>query len=310
MRILFMGTPDFAVHSLSALLEAGHEICGVFSREDKPRGRGMKVFPTPVKEYAMSHGIPVFTPAKLRDGTALALIKELAPELIAVTAYGRILPREILEYPQYGCINVHASLLPKYRGAAPINWSIVQGEAETGITIMYMAEELDSGDIVIAKSTPISQTDDAVSLWSRMGPMGGALLVEAVAAIEAGTAVRTPQRHAEMTLAPMLSREHAPLDFTKTAQQLHNQVRGLIPWPATTATLVGRALKVFRTCAAERRTDFTPGSLVQADKQGLFVACGGGSVLELIEIQGEGSKRMEARAYLLGKPFRPEDIGL
>jgi len=309
MRILFMGTPDFAVHSLSALREAGHEVCGVFSREDKPKGRGMKVFPTPVKEYALVHDIPVFTPNKLRDGTALALIEALAPELIAVTAYGRILPKEILDYPKYGCINVHASLLPKYRGSAPINWSIVRGEAETGITIMYMAEELDAGDMIMAQSTPIAETDDAVSLWNRMGPMGGALLVEAVAAIEAGAAVRMPQNHDEMTLAPMLSREHAPLDFAKTAQVLHNQVRGLLPWPATTATLAGRTLKVFRSNVADKRTELAPGSIVQANKQGLFVACGGGSVLELVDIQGDGGKRMEAKAYLLGKPFRPEDMG-
>ena len=309
MRILFMGTPDFAVHSLAALLEAGHEICGVFTREDKPRGRGMNVFPTPVKEYALAQNIPVFTPKKLRDGTALALIEELAPELIAVTAYGRILPKEILDYPKFGCINVHASLLPKYRGSAPINWSIVRGEAETGVTIMYMAEELDAGDMIMAERTPIAQTDDAISLWNRMGPMGGALLVQAVAAIEAGTAVRTPQNHGEMTLAPMLSRDHAPLDFEKTAQELHDQVRGLVPWPATTATLAGRTLKVFRTAVTEKRTELAAGSIVQADKKGLFVACGNGSVLELIEIQGEGGKRMEAKAYLLGKPFRPEDIG-
>ena len=309
MRILFMGTPDFAVYSLAALRDAGHEICGVFTREDKPKGRGMRVFPTPVKEYALSQEVPVFTPKKLRDGTALALIEELAPELIAVTAYGRILPKEILDYPKYGCINVHASLLPKYRGSAPINWSIVRGETETGVTIMYMAEELDAGDMIMMESTPISQTDDAVSLWNRMGPMGGVLLVKAVAAIEAGTAVRMPQNHEEMTLAPMLNREHAPLDFGKTAQELHNQVRGFVPWPATTATLAGRTLKVFCSRVSEKQTELAAGVIVQADKQGLFVACGDGSVLELIEIQGEGGKRMEAKAYLLGKPFHPEDIG-
>ena len=304
-----MGTPDFAVHSLSALREAGHDICGVFTREDKPKGRGMKVFPTPVKEYALSHEIPVFTPKKLRDGTALALIETLAPELIAVTAYGRLLPKEILDYPKFGCINVHASLLPKYRGSAPINWSIVKGEAETGITIMYMAEELDAGDMIFTRSTPISQTDDAVSLWNRMGPMGAALLVEAVAAIAAGTAVRVPQKHADMTLAPMLGREHASLDFSKTAQELHNQVRGLVPWPATTATLAGRTLKVFRSRVSDRHSELAAGSIVQADKQGLLVACGDNSVLELVEIQGESGKRMEAKAYLLGKPFHLEDIG-
>lgn len=303
MRILFMGTPDFAVHSLESLIHAGHDICGVFTRPDKPKGRGMQLTQTPVKEYALSRDIPVIAPTKLRDGTALEQIKAFDPELIAVTAYGRILPKEILDYPRYGCINVHASLLPKYRGSAPINWALMNGEAETGITIMYMAEELDAGDMILSEAIEITDEDDSITLWNRLGPLGGQLLVKAIEQMERGAAQRVAQDHANATFAPMLSRECSPLDVTKPALALHNQVRGLIPWPAASIELEGRKLKVFRTKVREETTTAAPGQILQADKRGLLVSCGEGSVLELLEIQGEGGKRMEAKAYLLGKPF-------
>ena len=274
MRILFMGTPDFAVPSLEALIQAGHQICGVFTQPDKPKNRGMKLQAPPVKECALAHDIPVHQPTKLRDGTALALIQELAPELIVVAAYGRILPDDILAAPPKGCINVHSSLLPNYRGAAPINWAVLNGDKETGVTIMHMAHDLDAGDIISQAATPIDPDETVVTLHDRLAVLGAQLLVETVAQIDAGTATRTPQDHDKATLAPMLSRELSPMDFTRTARQLHDQVRGLIPWPAAVATLGDKRCKVFKTVVSEERTNTAPGTVLAAGKDGLAVACG------------------------------------
>lgn len=230
MRVVFMGTPAFAVCSLQALMEAGHQIVGVFSQPDRPVGRHHnKLQPTPVKECAQSHGIPVFQPEKLRDETALSILKELDPELIVVAAYGRILPDDILALPAKGCINIHSSLLPKYRGSAPINWAILNGERETGVTIMYMAHDLDAGDVILQRATRISKIEDAAALYDRLALMGGELLLEAVAQIEAGTAVRIPQDPEQVTFAPMLSKALSPVDWTKSAQEIFNHIRGLYP---------------------------------------------------------------------------------
>lgn len=304
MRILFMGTPDFAVPSLRALVEAGHDICGVFTQPDKPKNRGMKLTFPPVKEYALSQNIPVFQPVKLRDGTALAQIEALAPELIVVAAYGRILPDEILAYPAKGCINVHSSLLPKFRGAAPINWAILEGEKETGVTIMHMAHELDAGDIILQAATPIDPNETAEELYARLAEMGGKLVVEAVTAIGNGTARRTPQEHGKMTLAPMLSRDMSPMDFNRTAQALHDQVRGLLPWPCATTELDSIRCKVLKTAVCAETTGKPAGAVVQADKNGLKLACGEGTVLELVTIQPDGKKPMEAKAFLMGHPLK------
>ena len=303
MRILFMGTPDFAVPSLEALIQAGHTICGVFTQPDKPKNRGMKLQAPPVKECAMAHDIPVFQPVKLRDGTALAQIQELAPELIVVAAYGRILPDDILAAPPKGCINVHSSLLPNYRGAAPINWAVLNGDKETGVTIMHMAHDLDAGDIISQAATPIDPDETVVALHDRLAELGAQLLVETVAQIEAGTATRTPQDHDKATLAPMLGRELSPMDFTRTARQLHDQVRGLIPWPAAVTTLGDKRCKVFQTVVPEEQTHAAPGTVLAAGKEGLAVACGKGTVLRLEEIQPDGGKRMKAADYLRGHPI-------
>ena len=303
MRILFMGTPDFAVPSLEALIAAGHDVCGVFTQPDKPKNRGMKLLPTPVKVCAQAHGIPVFQPVKLRDGTALAQIQELAPELIVVAAYGRILPDDILAAPPRGCINVHSSLLPKYRGAAPINWAVLNGDSETGVTIMHMAHDLDAGDIIDQAATPIDPDETVVSLHDRLAQMGAALLVKVVADIAAGTAARTPQDHGKATLAPMLSRELSPMDFTRPARELHNQVRGLIPWPAAVTELGDRRCKVFSTSVLDAHTDAAPGTILAAGKEGIQVACGGGTVLRIDALQPDGGKRMRAADYLRGHPI-------
>ena len=303
MRILFMGTPDFAVPSLEALVAAGHDVCGVFTQPDKPKNRGMKLQPTPVKVCAQAHGIPVFQPVKLRDGTALAQIQELAPELIVVAAYGRILPDDILAAPPRGCINVHSSLLPKYRGAAPINWAVLNGDSETGVTIMHMAHDLDAGDIIDQAATPIDPDETVVSLHDRLAQLGAALLVKVVAEIAAGTAKRTPQDHDKATLAPMLSRDLSPMDFTRPARELHNQVRGLIPWPAAVTELGGNRCKVFSASVLDAHTDAAPGAILAAGKEGIQVACGGGTVLRIDELQADGGKRMKAADYLRGHPI-------
>ncbi len=303
MRILFMGTPDFAVPSIRALVEAGHDVCGAFTQPDKPKNRGMKLQPTPVKEFCLEHDIPVFQPTKLRDGTALAQIQELAPELIVVAAYGRILPDEILDYPAKGCINVHSSLLPRYRGAAPINWAILNGDEVSGVTIMHMATELDAGDIISQVETPIDPNETVESLHDRLADLGAKLLVDTVRDIDAGTATRTLQDVTKVTFAPMLSRELSTMDWTKPARVLHDQVRGLIPWPAAVTELGGVRCKVFSTKVSDETTGSDAGTVVKADKKGLKIACGGGTVLEICELQPDGKKRMPATAFLLGKPI-------
>lgn len=306
MRIVFMGTPSFAVASLEALVRAGHQVAGAFSQPDKPVGRHQnKLQPTPVKECAQAHGIPVYQPEKLRDGTALALLRELDPELIVAAAYGRILPDDILALPPKGCINVHSSLLPKYRGSAPINWAILNGDSETGVTIQKMVRDLDAGDIILQRATPIGADENAADLYDRLALMGGEALVEAVAQIEAGTASYTPQDHAQATQAPMLSRALSPIDWTRPAQAVHDQVRGLYPWPAASTDVIsGDTVKIYRSGLPGKPASAFPGVIVSADKQGIDIACGDGRVLRILELQAPGGKRMSAADYLRGHPIQ------
>ncbi len=301
MRILFMGTPDFAVASLKRLVADGHDVCAVFTQPDKPKNRGMKLIAPPVKEYALTQDIPVYQPLKMKDGTALELVQSLALELIVVAAYGRILPEDILNAPRYGSINVHSSILPKYRGAAPINWAILNGDAVTGVSIMYMAKELDAGDVILCRETGIAPDEDAVALTARLAELGAEALHEAIEQIQSGTVIRMPQDHSAYTYAPMLDKSLSPLDFSKPARQLHDQVRGLVPWPSASMTLAGRPVKVHRTAVGEE-TSAPAGSVVTADKTGLAIACGDGRVLRILELQGEGGKRMAAADYLRGHP--------
>lgn len=303
MRILFMGTPDFAVASLKRLVEEGHEICGVFTQPDKPKNRGHKLAFSPVKEYAITQNLDVYQPLKMRDGEAMGIVESLAPEMIVVAAYGKILPEDILNYPKYGSINVHSSLLPKYRGAAPINWAILDGEAETGVTIMYMAKELDAGDVILQKTTPISDEEDALQLTIRLAQLGADALSEAVKALDSGSATRTPQDHEKHTYASMLSKEMAPIDWNRSAREIDCQVRGLIPWPCATTELAGTRFKVYRTVPGSK-TDKAPGTILCAGKKGIEVACGDGKSLLITELQAEGGKRMAAGAYLLGHPIQ------
>lgn len=302
MRILFMGTPEFAVEQLRRLVETGHEICGVFTQSDKPKNRGMKMTFSPVKEYALSQGLDVYQPTKMRDGSALEIVEKLQPELTVVAAYGRILPEDILAVPPMGSINVHSSILPQYRGAAPINWAILDGCKETGVTIMHMAKELDAGDIICVKKTEILPDENAQELTYRLALLGADALEEAVAQLANGTAARTPQDHSAFTYAPMLSKELSPMDWTKPAQKLHDQVRGLIPWPCASTELGGKKVKIFRTKIGEK-TNAGAGTILTAGKQGLEIACGDGRSLWILEMQAEGGKRMMAADYLRGHPI-------
>ncbi len=305
MRIVFMGTPEFAVPSLRALVGAGHEVCGVFTQPDRPVGRHQNSLqPCPVKEYALSRDIPVFQPAKMRDGEALSILKELAPELIAVAAYGKILPPDILALPRYGCVNVHSSLLPRYRGAAPINWAILNGEDRTGVTIMYMAEGLDTGDILIQGETAIGIDENAQELTARLAELGADLLINAVDEISAGMALSEPQDDGQSCYAPMLSRELSSIDWNQSARHIHDQVRGLYPWPAATAELDGVRCKILKTKLTGETAKKPAGTVLQADKKGLKAVCGDGGVLEIIDLQPDGKKTMAAAAFLMGHPVK------
>ena len=303
MKLVFMGTPDFAVPSLKALVEAGHEVAAVFTQPDKPKNRGMKLQSTPVKEYALTQEIPVYQPVTLRDGEALAILKEISPDLIVVAAYGKILPVDILELPRLGCINVHSSLLPKYRGAAPINWAILNGEDESGVTIMYMAEGLDTGDMIAWEKTSITLEDTASTLHDRLADLGAALVVRVTAMLEEGTAQRTVQDDVHSCYAPMLSKELSNMDWGRTARQLHDQVRGLIPWPSAVTEIDGVRCKIWATTLTGETSGKTAGTVVQADKKALKIVCGDGQVLRIDELQPDGKKRMAATAFLLGHPI-------
>ena len=301
MRILFMGTPVFAKTSLEALVEHGYEVIGAYTQPDKKQNRGMKLTPSPVKEYAITKRIPVFTPAVIKNNREEEQrIRELAPDLIVVAAYGKILPESILQIPPYGCINVHSSLLPKYRGAAPIQWAILNGETETGVTIMHMAKALDAGDIIAQAKTEIDTNETAEDLHDRLMHLGAQLLVKTIPLIASGQASRTPQEEEQSSYASMLTRELSPMDFTKPAAVLHNQVRGLYPWPSATAVLGTKKLKILQTQLTGEHTERQPGEIVDGTKEGIRIACGNGSVLLITRLQAEGGKKMNASEYLRG----------
>ena len=299
MRIVFMGTPDFAEASLKSLYDNGFDVCGVFTKQDKPVGRGMKIAETPVKKLAVSHNTPVYQPATLRDGTALEIIKELAPDIICVVAYGKLLPNEILDYPKYGCINIHGSVLPKYRGAAPIQWSVLNGDEEAGVTAMFMAEVMDAGDIISVKTTKITENDTSGELFDRLMVMGGELLCDTVKDIEAGNFTRTPQDHENATFAPMITKDMCPIDWNKTYKEINSQVRGLLPWPVATAAFGDNTYKIFDIVRGNYRGNAPAGTVISADKNGIEVSCADGSVI-ITEIQAAGGKRMKAADYLRG----------
>lgn len=306
MNIVFMGTPDFAEASLRALLEAGENVTAVFTQPDKPRGRGMKESVSPVKALAEEKGLPVFQPTTFKDGAATETLRTLAPDLLVVVAYGRILPQSFLDVPRLGCINVHGSLLPKYRGAAPIQWAVLNGDKTTGVSVQYMAAAMDAGDVIAARETPIGEFETSGELFERLKTMGAELLVETVRTIAADKAVRTPQNEAEATYTKMLDKSMSPIDWNKSPRQIVKHICGLDPWPVATMDLRGSELKVYRAEYTENKTALAPGSIVSAGKAGLEVACAGGETLLVTELQPAGKKRMSAAAYLLGHPVKAD----
>lgn len=303
MRIVFMGTPAIAAACLEALVDAGEEIVCVYTKPDTPKNRGMKLAVSEVKAAAARADLPVRQPATLRDGVEAKALRLLKPDLIAVVAYGMLLPKDILEIPPLGCVNIHASLLPALRGAAPIQRAALEGLPETGVTAMYMAEELDAGDMIAAKKTPIGPLETAGELTERLTGLAAELLAETVRDIAEGRASRTPQDPSKATYAAMLTKAMSPVDWTGSVKQVVDHVRGLHPWPVATAELGGRKFKLHRVVPAERNTDQAPGTLLALTRDGLEIACGGGGVVCVTELQAEGGKRMKAPDYFRGHPI-------
>ena len=306
MRIVFMGTPDFASASLKKLIDEKFDVVGVFTQPDKPKGRGMELCASPVKELALENGLPVFQPVKMRDGTALAQIKALEPDILVVVAYGRILPDDILAVPKYGAINVHGSLLPKYRGAAPIQWAVLNGDKITGVTTMYLASEMDTGDIIYTAETEIGEYETSGELFDRLKDMGAELLVKTLRDIDVGTAPRTPQDHSKASYVTMLDKSICPIDWNKTPREVLKHIYGLQPWPVATMELEGKTVRVFAAKYTDGKTEKTPGAVVSTDKGGLEIACANGETLLITELQAPGKKRMGAEDYLRGHQIKVE----
>lgn len=304
MRIVFMGTPDFAAASLKKLIDKKYDIAAVFTQPDKPRDRGMKLSYSPVKELALENNIPVYQPTRLRDGTATELIKSLDPDILVVVAYGRILPDDMLEVPKYGAINVHASLLPKYRGAAPIQWAVLNGDKITGVTTMYLASEMDTGDIIYTTETEIGEFETSGELFDRLMIMGAELLDRTLRDVEAGTAPRTPQDHSKASYVKMLDKSLSPIEWAKTPREVIKQIYGLQPWPVATAELDGKVFKIYSAEYTQNKTDKAPGSVVSAGKKGIEIACLDGETVLITELQAAGKKRMKVSDYLLGHPIK------
>jgi len=298
IRTVFMGTPAFALPTLAGLIEAGCQLVGVYTQPDRPKGRGRQLAPPPVKELALQHDLPVFQPQKLRDPEAVATLRELAPDLIVVVAYGQILPKSVLEIPRFGCINVHASLLPRYRGAAPINQAIVDGERETGVTTMQMDVGLDTGDMLVKRATPIGPDETAGELHDRLAVIGREAMAETLAQLCNGTLEAEPQDDAQSSYAPMLKKEDGRIDWRRPAQGLHNQVRGLAPWPGAYTSLDGETLKLART--RPLTGSGAAGTVLRADADGVVVACGEGA-LHIGQLQLPGKKMLSAADFLRGR---------
>ena len=309
MRIVFMGTPDFAVGSLQALCESGkHEIMAVVTQPDRPKGRGNKLLQTPVKEYALAQGLTVYQPQKVKTPEFVELLHELQPELIVVAAFGQFLSKEILELPKYGCINVHASLLPKYRGAAPIQYAIIKGEKESGVTIMQMDIGMDTGAMLDKVVVPIEENTTMGELHDALREQGAGLLLQVIDKIAAGTAVAEPQDDAQATYATLLDRSMEHIDWSKTAQEVHNLIRGFNPAPSTFTKLPnGKSLKIWGSKMTDKSSAAAAGTVIETGKHSFFVACGGG-VLEITEVQPESKKRMPAQVFLNGRGVQEGDL--
>ena len=302
MRVVFMGTPDIAATCLKRILEDGTEVVGVYTQPDRPRNRGMKLSFSPVKEVAAAKGLPVFQPETFRDDETVETLRSLKPDVIAVVAYGRILPQRVLDIPTVACVNIHASLLPSYRGSAPYQWAVLDGQKETGVTAQYMAKQMDAGEIIDVEKTAIDENETAGELLDRLAVLGAELLSRTLHRLENGRAPSAPQDESKVTFAPMLDKSMSPIDWNKTAREIHNQVRGLNPWPVATTELAGRRLKVYETAILDEKTGAAPGTVLGVSKKGLKVACADG-VVEIRTLQADGGRRMAAPDYFRGHPL-------
>ena len=298
-----MGTPDISATCLKKILADGFEVVGVYTQPDRPKGRGMKLVASPVKEVALAHGIPVFQPENFRSDEDVQALAALQPDVCAVVAYGRILPQRVLDIPAKGCINIHTSLLPQYRGSAPYQWAVLDGLTETGVSSMYLVREMDAGDIIEVSKTPIGENETAGELLDRLAVLGADLLSKTLSRMAEGAVTATPQDPEKVTFAPMLDKSLCPIDWNKSAQQIHNQVRGLHPWPIATTVLGGTKFKIHQTVLVSDTTGRAPGTPIELNKKGLRVACGGGTVIEIRQLQAEGGKRMAAPDYFRGHPI-------
>ena len=298
MRIVFMGTPDFAVPCLEKLNNSKHNVVGVFSQPDKPVGRKQILTAPPVKACAVENSIPVFQPERIKNSNAPEIIKQLNPDVIVVVAYGKILPAEILNAAKFGCINVHASLLPKYRGAAPIQWAVLNGDEKSGVSIMQMDEGLDTGDVILVRECEIGENETSAELFDKLSLIGADALLEALDLIEGGKANPKKQPEGDFGYAKMISKELCPIDWSKSTREIHNQVRGLQTWPVATTLIKGKTVKIHKTIVSDIKGNKS-GEVVDNNKR-LIVCCGDGNCLEILELQPEGKKRMDAKAFLLG----------
>lgn len=305
-RVVFMGTPEFACPTLQKLIDRGEHVVAVVTQPDRPKGRGQKMMFPPVKALALRHDLPVHQPLKVRDPGSIELLRELRPDVIVVVAFGQILPKALLEIPSRGCINVHASLLPRYRGAAPLNWCIINGESETGVTTMLMDVGLDTGPMLLKRSTPIDENEDILSLHDRMSVMGAELLSETLDGLAGGAIVPQEQDNAQSCYAPMLKKEDGQINWCRDARSIHNQVRGLVAWPGAYTWLAGQVLKIYRTRISAGSG--LPGLVLRADKNGIEIACLTGSLI-LEEVQLAGKKRLDVASFLSGYPI-PEGTQL
>lgn len=301
MRVIFMGTPDFSVGTFNALLEAGHEVVLAVTQPDKPKGRGNSMQFPPVKEAALAHGIEVYQPRKIREPECIAYLEQYQADIIVVVAFGQILPKEILEMPRYGCVNVHASLLPKYRGAAPIQWAVINGEQVSGVTTMRMDQGLDTGDIIMKQEVALAEEETGGSLFERLAQTGAELLIRTLQAIEEGSAIYTPQDHQSATHTSMIKKQLGEIDWNKPALELERLVRGLNPWPSAYTYLHGKTLKIWKASVAESETERETGTVAAVLKNCLAVQTAKGLLL-LEEVQLEGKKRMTTDAFLRGFP--------
>lgn len=300
MRVVFMGTPDIAATCLKKIIADGFDVVGVYTQPDRPKGRGMKLVYSDVKEVAMAHHLPVFQPEHFREEETVQQLRDLKPDICAVVAYGRILPQKVLDIPTFGCINIHASVLPQYRGSAPYQWAVLDGLTETGVSAMYLCREMDAGDIIEVSRTPIGENETAGELLDRLAVLGADLLSRTLTRFTQGPVPATPQNPEQVSYAPMLDKTMCPIDWNKTARQVHNHVRGLHPWPVATMELKGKKFKVHETRVVEGSGK--PGQILGLTKTGLVMACGEGAV-EIRSLQAEGGKRMAAPDYFRGHPL-------